>query len=247
MSRISASLRAWIGQSKGRHAAAPINIPAPSATSIGRYLHGGRLPWTEGYWEYRLEYTAGVLQDAELMRRFRAEESLPAGFGQRLDERVVEYPWLLSHWADQAGPILDAGAVLSYRYLLDLPQFKTRPVIVCTLTMDSEHVPGALVSYLYGDLRYSPLQSGALNTIVCISTLEHVGLDSTQVYGAAQPYREQRPDSYRLAIQEFRRLLAPGGRLYITVPFGEYRNHGWLQQFDWRMVEDLISGFGGRL
>jgi len=31
------------------------------------------------------------------------------------------------------------------------------------------------------------------------------------------------------------------------VPFGEYRNLGWLQQFDAPMVQGLIADFDGRL
>jgi hypothetical protein len=241
MSRLAARLRAW---SKPGPSAKPV---AANDALIARYLRSGRLPWSEGYWQYRLQYTAEALQDAALMQRFRAGQPLPAGYGQRLDERVVEYPWVLARLTEGSGPILDAGAVLSYRYLLDLPQLATRPVVVCTLTMDSEYVARPNVSYLLGDLRHTPLRAAAAQAIVCISTLEHIGLDSTQVYAAAPRYREQRPDSYRAVIEEFKRLLAPGGRLYLTIPFGQYRNHGWLQQFDWAMVQDLISVFGGRL
>jgi len=241
MSKIQTILQAW---AKPGHTASGL---APADTPIGRYLRSDRLPWSDGYWEYRLDYTARVLRDAALLQRFRAGQPLPANYGLRLDERVVEYPWVLARLADEPGPILDAGAVLSYSYLLNLPQLALRPLVMCTLTMDSEYVARPNVSYLLGDLRHTPLRAGAVKTIVCISTLEHVGLDSTQVYAAAPHYREQRPDSYRLVLQEFRRLLAPGGRLILTVPFGEYRNLGWLQQFDAPMVQGLIADFDGRL
>ena len=223
--------------------------PAPPepATPIERYLANGRLPWTPGYWEYRLRFTAEALANAELSQTFRACQPLPAGYGARLDERVVEYPWVLSRLADQPGLTLDAGGTLSYGYLLNLPTLQHRRLLVYSLTHDSEMVTRPTVSYLRGDLRCLPLTAAAVDAIVCISTLEHVGLDNTQVYGANEFYREQRPQTYRGVLHEFQRLLTPGGKLYLTVPFGQYANHGWLQQFDEPMVNTLISDFSGRL
>jgi hypothetical protein len=43
---------------------------------------------------------------------------------------------------------------------------------------------------------------------------------------------------------EFRRVLKPGGRLLLTVPFGLPQNYGWLQQFDKAGIEDIINAFG---
>jgi hypothetical protein len=40
-----------------------------------------------------------------------------------------------------------------------------------------------------------------------------------------------------------RRVLKPGGVLYITFPFGKYENHGWFQQFDSPLMDRLIEGF----
>ncbi len=46
-------------------------------------------------------------------------------------------------------------------------------------------------------------------------------------------------------IREFKRLLKPGGKLFITVPYGRYENLGWLQQFGNRMVKEVLDVFGG--
>ncbi|MEP7356969.1 MAG: methyltransferase domain-containing protein, partial [Anaerolineales bacterium] len=244
MQRLAAALRAWTRQTKRPLPAAP-----PSA-AVEKYLAGGRRPWSEGYWEYREQFTAAALADEALMRHFRLGRDLPAGYGARLDERVVEYPWVMSRLADRPGSILDAGATLSYRYLLQRPALKKRQVVMCSLTLESQQLPRPGVTYLLADLRYAPFRPANFDNIVCISTLEHIGLDSTQVYGAygaGEHYREQQPATFRLALQEFKRLLAPGGRLYLTVPFGQHQQFGWLQQFDEALLEQVKTAFAGQV
>jgi SAM-dependent methyltransferase len=243
MMRLAATLRAWSRRVKRQ------TTPAALA-AVDKYLAGGRKPWSEGYWEYRQQYTAAALSDGQLMQRFRDDKSLPENYGARLDERVVEYPWVLARLAERPGSVLDAGATLSYVYLLNRPALTKRKVMMCSLTLESEYQPGSNVAYLVADLRHAPFIGGSFDNIVCISTLEHIGLDSTQVYGpygAGENYREHRPTTYRLAVQEFQRLLAPHGRLYLTVPFGQHQQFGWLQQFDEKMLEDITGVFNGQI
>jgi hypothetical protein len=181
------------------------------------------------------------------MNRFRLDQQLPEGYGFRLDERAIEYPWVLSRLDDKATRLLDAGATLSYQYLLALPVFSRKSIVVYTLAPDGEMVSRGNISYVHGDLRSTILKDRILGEIVCISTLEHIGMDNTLIYTADERYQESKPQDYRLALQEFRRLLAPGGRLFITVPYGQYQNCGWLQQFDQALLEDAIQTFEGEL
>ena len=46
-------------------------------------------------------------------------ERLPARYGFRVDERVVEYPWLFSRFFAGEGTLLDAGSTLNFDYLLE--------------------------------------------------------------------------------------------------------------------------------
>ena len=59
---------------------------------IKAYLKGGRKPWSRGYQLSKFEFIKHVLSDDYLMKRFRALEPLPDGYGYGYDERVVEYP-----------------------------------------------------------------------------------------------------------------------------------------------------------
>ncbi|NJN20601.1 MAG: class I SAM-dependent methyltransferase [Leptolyngbya sp. RL_3_1] len=100
------------------------------------------------------------------------------------------------------------------------------------------------MSNVRGDLRQLAIRDQSVDAIICISTIEHVGLDNQQVYGAGAAFQEGTPRAYREVMREFARVLAPGGRVFVTVPFGEYRNHGWLQVFDQAMVDDLAQSSG---
>lgn len=183
-----------------------------------------------------------TLQDHALMARFRAGDALPEGFGTRLDERVVEYPWLFSRLPADAEMMLDAGSVLNFDFLLELPMLDNKTIVIYTL--EPEGVVGkASVSYIYGDLRQTILRDNLFDVIVCMSTLEHVGMDNTMLYAQRTRFHEAQTSDYRDVIIEIKRMLKPAGKLFLTVPFGKYKNHGWMQQFNAKMIDDVIRLF----
>jgi SAM-dependent methyltransferase len=213
------------------------------ARRIEAYLAGGRVPWSEGYKPYRADLLRRVVRDEALLATFRAGRPLPPGFGVGIDERVVEYPWVVSRLPAGPGRLLDAGSALNHAYLLDHPRLAEKSVVIVTLAPEHlERRPN--VSYLFGDLRDLILRDGAFETVVCISTLEHVGLDNARLYGAGERYREDRAEDWRAALRELRRVLAPGGRLLLTVPFGRAERFEWMQQFDAAGLERIVETVG---
>jgi len=211
---------------------------------VEQYVRAGRRPWSPGYSRFKDDFIGRVLDDPASMRAFRNSEALPEGFGARLDERVVEYPWVLARLRP-AGWIMDAGSTFNTPLILDRPEIRDHPLLVYTLGTDYVTLRPTL-SYLFGDLRETVLKDGLFKTIVCISTLEHIGfgLDYKR-WSAEHPYPEADRHSYRQALAEFRRLLSPGGQLLLTVPYGRYEDHGWLQQFDAAGVRAIKDAFGG--
>lgn len=213
----------------------------PAAT----FEAGGRIPWSSGYGAYKEAMLKRVLGDAVLMRTFRTSGALPPGFGYRLDERIVEYPWVLAHLTPGKGLVLDAGSTLNKAFLLDHPLLVDRRILIYTLETDRIAL-NPRISYLFGDLRDMLLRDASVASIVCISTLEHVGFTyDYRTYSRHNPWPAAEPESFLRALAEFRRVLAPGGELLLTVPFGRREDHGWLQQFDAAGIQRIEDGFGG--
>jgi len=84
-------------------------------------------PWARGYAEYKLR----AIDRALRMGEFRAD-NLPAGYGFRLDERIVEYPWLFSRLPLGSGTLLDAGSALNFEFLVNHPALKSKKLHICT-------------------------------------------------------------------------------------------------------------------
>lgn len=209
---------------------------------INHYLSSDRTPWSPGYEPYKQQVIQKVLQDQSLLKIFNQGKSLPNGYGLSLDERCVEYPWLFAKLPDAVQYVLDAGSVLNYEYLIDQPYFTNKRLHITTLAPEYKCFWKKGISYFFEDLRQLPIKDEFYDVIVCLSTLEHVGLDNTQ-YARGKHFSENRSNDYRLAVKELSRILKPGGSLFLSVPFGKYQNFGDFQQFDAALLTDAIAAF----
>jgi SAM-dependent methyltransferase len=205
-----------------------------------RFVRAGMKPWTKGYVEYKEREIERILSE----KSFRVD-GLPRGYGFRLDERIVEYPWLFSRLQAGAGRLLDAGSVLNSELLLDQPALQEKKSHICTLSPEKNCYWRKGVSYLYEDLRQLPYCDDLFDWIVCLSTIEHVGMDNL-LYTGESTKEELRPNDYLRALLELKRVLKPGGTIYLSAPFGKAANHRWYQIFDQLMVEKMIETFKPR-
>jgi SAM-dependent methyltransferase len=208
-----------------------------------KYLNQGRVPWSEGYSSYRNALIEGVLSNPSHMKCFTGEFNLPAGYGFKLDERCVEIPWVFSRFPQGALSVLDAGCAY---FKFNSTRRRLNPEVKLTLlTLDKRDMTFPVfakqVNRIEADMRNVPIEREIFDLVTCISTLEHVGMDNTQLYTADNDFRESKEDDYLFAVQELSNLLKLGGTLFITVPFGMHKNHGWLQVFDKDMIDKLIS------
>jgi hypothetical protein len=168
---------------------------------------------------------------------------LPKPYGLWLDERIVEYPWVLSQLPEGPGTLLDAGSVLNYDFVLRHRKLREKGITIMTLAPEAECFWHQGISYVYGDLRRTFFRDSCFDCIVSLSTIEHIGLDNTQFYTSDKTKNENDPEAYLPAILEMQRVLKPGGSVFISVPFGKRSVRSWLQIFDGGMVDRIITTF----
>lgn len=125
-----------------------------------------------------------------------------------LSERSVELPWLIAH-IGRPQRLLDIGSAdaaylgILYELCRHLYLCDTRPltpVVPCQMFTGSAH-------------KLPPQWGGMFDLVTCVSVLDHVGLDA---------YGNETDDTLLPAVVgEIERVLVPGGRLLLTVPFGK--------------------------
>jgi len=207
------------------------------------YLHSDRRPWRRGYDLYKNKYLEEILNDPAILDIFSKSQPLPENYGYRLDARLVEIPWVLAHLNNQKGSLLDAGSSLNNDVVLSSPPLKNKRISIITLAPESQCYWNLGISYLFGDLRNLDFRDNLFDSIACISTIEHIGLDNTMYLKNEPSDSGKNKHDFLSAIKEIKRVLKPGGRFYCTFPFGEYEDHGWFQQFDSKFADQLIIGF----
>ena len=219
-----------------------------SLNLIEQYKKNGCIPWSPGYAKFKNMLMIESLADKNLMELFRQGKPLPAGYGRRLDERVVECPWAISRVKPGPGLLLDAGSVLNTPMFLDAPELRQQQIIIYSLEMDSVHLDPRL-SYLHGDFREPILRDGIFDNIVCISTVEHIGMwpipKPPYEMTLNQPQPEKDLFAYQNVMKTFHDLLKPGGRLLLTVPYGKAEDQDWLQVFGAEQIEGIKQAFSG--
>jgi SAM-dependent methyltransferase len=148
------------------------------------------------------------------------------------DERAIEIPWCLARY-DGETRVLDVGyAFAEPAYLAGLVALGASGLAGADLA--EADVPG--LRPIVGDVRDLPIDKGAFELVLCISTLEHVGRDN-DVYAVDAPRDEHGDEA---ALRELHRVLERGGRLLVSVPTGERDDQGWQLQ---RTPADWISVF----
>lgn len=125
------------------------------------------------------------------------------------NERVVEVPWLLDRLAARRSRrLLDVGAA-DAAYTALLPDLADAVTLLDVRPFSAP--PGVTVAV--GPAQDMPAAWAChFDTVVCVSTLDHVGLDA---YG-----QQAEPGALEAAAAELWRVTALGGRLLLTLPVG---------------------------
>ncbi len=196
-----------------------------------------------GYTLYRQRFIKRSLANQALLESLRSNAPLPPGYGIDVDERCVEFPWVMAHLGAAPDTVLDAGSTLNHAYIITAPNLANKTLHILTLAPEGECFWQRGLSYMYADLRSIPMRDAFYDTVVCASVLEHVGFDNT-MYAEGETYREDRPNDFLQVMRELRRVLKPGGRLLLSVPYGRYERHHWFQLFDRDLLTQALDAFG---
>lgn len=216
----------------------------PKWLKIAIFKIGGKKPFGKGYGTFKFEYIKKVISNLDYINKFKDLKSLPEGYGYGLDERVVEYPWILSRIAEpKSANLLDAGSSLNFQEILENENLSNKKIAILNLNPEPDCFWKKGISYVFGDIRSTFFKDGYFDCITCISTLEHVGMNNSALYIKDVRYKEGNAFDFEKAILELKRVVKSEGKILITVPFGKYKNFGWFQQFDSEMVARILSVF----
>ncbi len=123
-------------------------------------------------------------------------------------DRDFEYPWMLRNIHLKEGKLLDVGSTIGEMLRDLLPE----GVDLYTLNYNKQaKVKG--INQVLGDIRNTEFEDNTFDYITCISTLEHIGVEGR--YGVK---KDSKGDLK--AMKEIYRILKPGGRLLVTIPYG---------------------------
>lgn len=143
--------------------------------------------------------------------------------------RVVEIPWAMDRLKRYAGHrerLLVVGDVITSK-LADMGYD------VDLVDMDAEASPDERLRVQKLDIRRAELPAGVFDAAVCISTIEHVGVQDVEF-----------ADGDRLAAGIMHRALKPGGLLLLTVPFGKpHTVKGFTRIYDSAGLRDVLEGY----
>jgi len=212
-----------------------VNMPDTDSKSqtIDSHLSGNKIPWSLGYHEYKWKNIEEGINNEQVLDGIR-NNSLPVGYGKGIDERVVEYPWLMANLAAGKKSFLDAGSTFNFEEILKVPVIQEKDKYIYTFYPESNNYSKDRISYIYGDLRNLPFKNNFFQTVVCHSTLEHIDMDNSMYGYELGQIKDKSNKSYEYlkVIAELERVTENNGLILLTFPYGVFENHGFFQQFD---------------
>lgn len=206
-----------------------VRLPQPWSRIVGVLAYSPVL--LSGRGEARRE-----LSEEPVIERLSAGAQPLERVGRGMSERVVEIPWVMRTLAaEQPGRrVLDIGTAFSpmvYKRLL-----VRQPHLVEVADLAEAQIAG-LRSHV-ADVRKLPFADERFDLAVCLSTLEHVGMDNAQ-YNIESGGEGD--------VQALRELGRVAHRVLVTVPGGVDQNMGWQRQYSPRTFGRVVEDAGLRV
>ena len=196
----------------------------------------------------RAAYAPALLRSDGTRRNFREEAAIERLIARNLPlteqgagccERVIEIPWVMRHLPPPVGRLLDVGTAFAptvyHRQLVRLPTRERHGVDLAPFELRG-------VTAHQADVRALPFADGSFDAVVCISALEHIGLDNERYVGPDGSERDESGDV--TALREMGRVAGAGGRVLVTVPGGRTHAFDWLRQYSADAWSELVARAG---
>jgi 2-polyprenyl-3-methyl-5-hydroxy-6-metoxy-1,4-benzoquinol methylase len=145
-----------------------------------------------------------------------------------ITERILEHTFVHTRLPRPPARVLDMGCAESMASL-EMASMGYQVVGVDLRRLPLEHPNFTQVQANLGDL---PFPDGAFDVVVCLSTVEHVGLGW---------YTEGDATTDLKAIREAVRTLKPGGTFLLTVPFGRATITPLHRVYDRPQLDELLA------
>ena len=155
-----------------------------------------------------------------------------------VNERVADYPFVHQNLGlDGKGRILDVGCYRT-KLVIELASLGYEVYGIDGIEYPLEH-PN--FTFVLGDICKTPFPDDFFDAVTAVSTIEHIGLGRYEYPTYS--------DGDKIAMNEIKRILKPGGKAIITVPFGKKTvvYHGEIQLhrvYDSQALNNLFSDSG---
>lgn len=159
--------------------------------------------------------------------------------GPKQIERIVEYPFVFESLEDvpKGSRILDVGCTFS-TLPVELAAFGYKVWGIDLLDYSGSH-PN--FTFVKGSIIRSPFPDEFFNIIVCVSTLEHIGLHGGGTFrGLHYAFIDIHGD--KKAVKEMARVTKSGGKIIITVPYGIPYTAAGYRVYDSRRLKEVVKG-----
>jgi SAM-dependent methyltransferase len=189
-----------------------LRLPQPWSRRLGQLAYLPKL--VAGDSGTRREFA-----EEPLIERLVRERTPLVGIGVGLTERIVEIPWVLRSLDGGAGTrVLDIGTAFSpvvYKRLL-----VRQPQTVEVADLADVDILGLRCHV--ADVRALPFAADSFDVAICISTLEHVGMDTPNYHIASGGGGD---------VDALRELGRVAQTVFVTVPAGADADMGWQRQY----------------
>lgn len=150
----------------------------------------------------------------------------------QIGERIVEIPFLYKNLDfHKINKILDLGCVGS-KISLQLASLGYKVVGIDYRPLIFKHKN---LKFIQGNFFNIDLPAESFDCVICISTIEHIGLPAYNI----KPFEQ----GDKKAIEKIYTLLKKGGKLILTVPFGKALVNQFERNYDQKSLNQLIIMF----